>query len=440
MLKRMMACLLTVALLLTATPMVLAAKSPYDVDGVNGVTANDALMLLQYNIGLIEAFPSDVDVAGITKMDAVRAWRYVNGGGIKSYSEEITDETSWITPDYLLVEGKAGETVSLPVYIESEENPLLLVDVPEIVYDESLLKFQGCVVDADSDSRPLCVCDGHFEILYHGDDTWFETVELQFTLLQDFTAETVATVELMDASVVVESETEWLETTVETEPGAISVITREDLEMIILFAQMLADDTIYTAESVAVLEAALEDAQAVLDDPDATPKEMLEAIEALNAAAEGLVELGETVEGALAQLQELVDEAYQLLAMEHSWSEYTHNNLDAAIDMVEMFVNDDTTDMELIQGMYDVLDEAIMMLEFVGSYGDVDGDGSVAAADALVTLQAATGKIEMIWAQWMIADVDADEYGEITAGDALMILQYATQKIDSFPIDDMYIE
>ncbi|MGI6264127.1 MAG: glycosyl hydrolase family 95 catalytic domain-containing protein [Acutalibacteraceae bacterium] len=59
--------------------------------------------------------------------------------------------------------------------------------------------------------------------------------------------------------------------------------------------------------------------------------------------------------------------------------------------------------------------------------GDVDGNGSVTAADALMALQAATGKIVLDDEQTARADVDGNE--GVTAADALMILQAATGKI-----------
>lgn len=59
--------------------------------------------------------------------------------------------------------------------------------------------------------------------------------------------------------------------------------------------------------------------------------------------------------------------------------------------------------------------------------GDVNGDGSVTAEDALLALQAATKKITLDETQTKAADVD-DTVG-VSANDALMILQAATKKI-----------
>lgn len=66
-----------------------------------------------------------------------------------------------------------------------------------------------------------------------------------------------------------------------------------------------------------------------------------------------------------------------------------------------------------------------------GEKGDVDGDGKVTSADALMTLQAATGKIKPTEAQREAADVDGD--GTVGSSDALFILQYATKKITVWP-------
>lgn len=65
----------------------------------------------------------------------------------------------------------------------------------------------------------------------------------------------------------------------------------------------------------------------------------------------------------------------------------------------------------------------------VGGAGDLNRDGYITAEDALMTLQAATEKIDLA-DDTSLADVDAD--GHITATDALLSLQYATRKITSF--------
>ncbi len=67
------------------------------------------------------------------------------------------------------------------------------------------------------------------------------------------------------------------------------------------------------------------------------------------------------------------------------------------------------------------------------NYGDVNGNGSVTAEDALLALQIATNKVTPSDAQKAAADVDGN--GDVTANDALLILQFATKKINSFPVE-----
>lgn len=62
--------------------------------------------------------------------------------------------------------------------------------------------------------------------------------------------------------------------------------------------------------------------------------------------------------------------------------------------------------------------------------GDVDANGDISAADALLALQAATGKLKLTDTQQSTADVD--EKDGVTSSDALLILQFATQKIRRF--------
>ncbi|MGI6263895.1 MAG: dockerin type I repeat-containing protein [Acutalibacteraceae bacterium] len=66
----------------------------------------------------------------------------------------------------------------------------------------------------------------------------------------------------------------------------------------------------------------------------------------------------------------------------------------------------------------------------LGEYrpGDVNMDGDITAADALLALQAATEKVLLSDQQRRYADVDDD--GSVTAADALMILQISTGKIN----------
>lgn len=67
--------------------------------------------------------------------------------------------------------------------------------------------------------------------------------------------------------------------------------------------------------------------------------------------------------------------------------------------------------------------------------GNVNGDESINAADALLVLQAAVGKTQLDEMQELYADVNGDT--KIDASDALEILQVAVGKKDHFSIFDM---
>lgn len=62
--------------------------------------------------------------------------------------------------------------------------------------------------------------------------------------------------------------------------------------------------------------------------------------------------------------------------------------------------------------------------------GDINTDGKINSADALLVLQSSTGIITLTDTQKLLADVNKD--GRINSTDALLILQYATGKITSF--------
>lgn len=62
--------------------------------------------------------------------------------------------------------------------------------------------------------------------------------------------------------------------------------------------------------------------------------------------------------------------------------------------------------------------------------GDINTNGKINSADALLVLQSSTGVITLTDTQKLLADVNED--GKINSTDALLILQYATGKITSF--------
>ena len=67
-------------------------------------------------------------------------------------------------------------------------------------------------------------------------------------------------------------------------------------------------------------------------------------------------------------------------------------------------------------------------------YGDVDNNGSVDAADAVMVLQNSVGLLYLSEVQQETADVNGD--GFVDAADAILILRYNVGLIDSFPVED----
>lgn len=74
----------------------------------------------------------------------------------------------------------------------------------------------------------------------------------------------------------------------------------------------------------------------------------------------------------------------------------------------------------------------LIVNEYEGKLGDVDGDTEITAQDATMILQYAAKLTTSI--NYAIADVDGD--GQITAQDATMILQFAAKLITEFPAEE----
>ncbi len=66
-------------------------------------------------------------------------------------------------------------------------------------------------------------------------------------------------------------------------------------------------------------------------------------------------------------------------------------------------------------------------------YGDIDLNGTVAAADALLALQHVVGKTSLEGDAFTAGDVDGNTF--VNAADALLILQRVVNKIEQFPIE-----
>lgn len=70
-------------------------------------------------------------------------------------------------------------------------------------------------------------------------------------------------------------------------------------------------------------------------------------------------------------------------------------------------------------------------------YGDINYDRTIGAADALIALKKAVGKVTLDEHHTAVADVDANE--KIDAADALMILKLSVGKLKVFPVGETYL-
>lgn len=81
------------------------------------------------------------------------------------------------------------------------------------------------------------------------------------------------------------------------------------------------------------------------------------------------------------------------------------------------------------------LEEKDFQPAFSGKYGDLNHDGTINAADALLVLRHSVKTITLPAQDVIAGDVNAD--GEVNAMDALLILKRAVNKIQSFPCENL---
>ncbi|MGI6264514.1 MAG: glycoside hydrolase family 2 TIM barrel-domain containing protein, partial [Acutalibacteraceae bacterium] len=190
--------------------------------------------------------------------------------------------------------------------------------------------------------------------------------------------------------------------------------------------QGTASDAVYAA-----YQAALARGQKAADDPRSTLEQVNDALAQI-AAAEGEwdADVVKTYLRMAIADGEAVDTAY--------WPQEKADTLAAALTAARAVLDDTAADQATVDAATDTLRRTLEALKTGAELppqptvipGDVDENGTVTAADALMALQAATGKIALTAAQQQAADVDGS--GDVTAADALAILQFATGKITAF--------
>lgn len=174
----------------------------------------------------------------------------------------------------------------------------------------------------------------------------------------------------------------------------------------------------YTAESVANLNKALEEAKKILDDvaagnADAYTQEIIDKMTAdLNAAGEALVVDKQPLVDKIAEAQAYVDDEETLYVPE------TIEALKDAIEAAQAVVDDENATVQDVKDQIAALEEAINNLKKGAYLGDVDLSGEVTVVDATIT-QTVLAKFTVSVFYETLADVNKD--GEITIYDVTLI-------------------
>ena len=138
------------------------------------------------------------------------------------------------------------------------------------------------------------------------------------------------------------------------------------------------------------------------------------------------------------KLLALIETAKAEAAREGVYTAQSLKVLVEAIEKAERLVEDAAALQDEVDAQAEALQKALDELQKLPDtpdivWGDLDDIQGVSAADALLCLQASTGKIVLTVQQEAVADVDGEN--GVTASDALLILQHATGKIDAFPAE-----
>ena len=186
--------------------------------------------------------------------------------------------------------------------------------------------------------------------------------------------------------------------------------------------ELLASADQYTAESVENLQAALEAAQLVADDRDASEEQINAAYLDLAEAMSSLVRKADKSELAAA-----LDKANEILADPSDYVEESVAGLQAAADAAQAVYDQEDADAATVGEAVKSLVNEILKARLMG---DVDGNGAVDSADSAEVLRAAAEAQTLDEMQSLAADVNGD--GAADSSDAAEILMYAAEGSTGF--------
>lgn len=195
----------------------------------------------------------------------------------------------------------------------------------------------------------------------------------------------------------------------------------ERLANLVELAKELISDK-YTTDSLAKLEAAIEEAEEVLAMENPTDLEITTSYRAVATAIAGLVLKGEK-----AALASVLDLANEILSNADDYVASTIEGLESAVEAAQAVYDDDNADKDQVQEAVEALTTELVKARLKG---DVNGDGNVTTTDATALLQYNAEVSDLDDAQKLAADVNGD--GSSDTKDAVEILKYASEKISSF--------
>lgn len=195
----------------------------------------------------------------------------------------------------------------------------------------------------------------------------------------------------------------------------------ETLESLIAAAESLISSK-YTDESLAVLEAAIENAKAVVANPDRGESDLSLAYKKLADAIKGL-----ELKGNKSALGFVIEKANEILANASDYVESSISGLEEVLKAAQVVYNKANATQPEVSA---ATEELTYELTKARLKGDVDRDGRVSTKDSAELLKYNAELSELTEEQLECADVNGD--GVVDTKDAVLILQYASEKISAF--------
>ena len=178
----------------------------------------------------------------------------------------------------------------------------------------------------------------------------------------------------------------------------------------------------YPSETLATLKKAIENAQAVLADPDRAQSDISDAYAGLVNAIMNL-----EMKGNKAALKAVIEKANEVLANREAYVASSIAGLEEAVAQAQKVYEDDNLGQNEVNEAVKTLTRKVADARLLG---DVDGDGKITTGDTAEVLRASAELRTLSEKEAKSADVNGD--GIADTKDAVLILQYTAEKITGF--------